>query len=58
MNDKTIKQAQKLIPGKDVLVKADGSTTPIISLEVRDVRKRGSTTSPLPTNRLPPWADT
>ena len=34
MNDKTIKQAQKLIPGKDVLVKADGSTTPIISLEV------------------------
>ncbi|MBB6503012.1 hypothetical protein [Pedobacter cryoconitis] len=34
MKDKTLKQAQKLVPGKDVLMLADGSTTPIISLEL------------------------
>jgi len=34
MKDKTLKQAHKLVPGVDVLVRDDGSTTPIISLEV------------------------
>lgn len=34
MKDKTLKQAHKLVPGKDELVREDGSTTPIISLEV------------------------
>ena len=34
MKDKTLKQARKLIPGKDVLVLADGNTTPVVSLEV------------------------
>ncbi|AOM78412.1 hypothetical protein [Pedobacter steynii] len=34
MKDGTLKQAQKLVPGKDVLLLEDGSTTPIVSLEV------------------------
>ncbi len=34
MKDKTLKQAQKLVPGIDELVRADGSTTPIISIEL------------------------
>lgn len=34
MKDGTLKQAQKLVPGKDVLLLQDGSTTPIVSLEV------------------------
>ena len=33
MKDGTLKQADKLVPGKDVLVCEDGSTTPLISLE-------------------------
>lgn len=34
MKDGTLKQAHKLVPGKDELVCADGSTTPLISLEI------------------------
>jgi hypothetical protein len=34
MKDGTLKQASKLVPGKDTLVMADGSTTPIVSMEV------------------------
>lgn len=34
MKDKTLKQAQKLVPGVDVLILADGSSTPIVSLEL------------------------
>lgn len=34
LKDRTLKQAKKLIPGSDELVLADGSTTPILSLEV------------------------
>lgn len=34
MTDGTLKQARKLVPGKDMLVRADGSPTPINSLEV------------------------
>lgn len=34
MKDGTLKQAEKLIPGRDILVRQDGSTLPIISLEL------------------------
>lgn len=34
MKDGTLKQAEKLVPGRDVLILQDGSTTPIVSLEV------------------------
>lgn len=50
MKDGTLKQAQKLVPGKDELVLADGSTTPLISLEVgmfkRGVHHIATTTAP------------
>ncbi len=34
MPDKSLKQAQKLVPGKDLLVMGDGTTCSIMSLEV------------------------
>lgn len=34
MKDGTLKQANKLVPGQDMLVMSDGSTTPIVSMEV------------------------
>lgn len=40
MKDGTLKQAEKLIPGKDVLLHQDGSTSPVISLEA-GIYKRG-----------------
>jgi hypothetical protein len=33
MQDGTLKQADKIVPGKDVLMCEDGSTTPVISVE-------------------------
>lgn len=34
MPDKSLKQAQKLVPGKDLLVMEDGTTCPILLVEV------------------------
>ena len=34
MKDGTLKQASKIVPGKDVLIMTDGSSTPVVSMEV------------------------
>lgn len=39
MRDGTLKQAEKLVPGKDVLVCKDGSSTPLISIEISLLEK-------------------
>jgi hypothetical protein len=39
MRDGTLKQAEKLVPGKDALVCKDGSATPLISIEISLLEK-------------------
>ncbi len=54
MHNKTLKQAKKLIPGKDQLVMEDGTLCPIISIEVAVFNKgvHHVTTSRSPAENL------